>query len=347
MARAEGRSSEHDDLPSTRGRTWRPIVRWLGVALVIGCVVWTARRVDGAGVARALASANLALLALASVASLAMQVGKTLFWGTMVAPVARVPWPRVFRYTIVAAAASAIAPARAGDFARLWMFKRHGVSMRTTGAIVGWEKVSDFLALLLIVAPLPWLLPSLPKPALSALRALSLAPLFVIVAAVAVHRSARVRAWMKMPEGMAGAMLLALVPNALAWLADLGAIALVSRSLGLGGSFATCALVLLGVNVAILVPATPANAGTLELGAIVALGVAGVSTERATAFALLYHVMQLAPVVAIGLALGRGVLGRPRSIAPAASPAKESVPRRDPGGDVDLVLRGARTSNAG
>jgi uncharacterized membrane protein YbhN (UPF0104 family) len=141
---------------------------------------------------------------------------------------------------------------------------------------------------------------------------------------------------------MERAMLLALVPNALSWLVDLVEIAIVAEAVGIHASWSTCALVLLGVNFAVSLPATPGNAGTLELGAIAALAWVGVSTERATTFALLYHLMQLGPVVAVGLVLGAAGSG---AVAPVVAPSGIRARRDDalPGG---VVSYGARPSRS-
>jgi uncharacterized membrane protein YbhN (UPF0104 family) len=57
---------------------------------------------------------------------------------------------------------------------------------------------------------------------------------------------------------------------------------------------------LVAINIAISIPA-PANGGTLEFGAIVALQALGIEPSKALAFAVLYHAAQVLPVLAIGL----------------------------------------------
>ena len=60
---------------------------------------------------------------------------------------------------------------------------------------------------------------------------------------------------------------------------------------------------LLGINLAMAVPALPANAGTFESAAAVVLVFAKVGKPTAVAFALLYHLVQVVPVTLAGLAL--------------------------------------------
>jgi len=59
-------------------------------------------------------------------------------------------------------------------------------------------------------------------------------------------------------------------------------------------------LVLVGINVAIAIPGPPANAGTLESGAVLALVTTGVDAEQALAFSVAYHAMMVLPVAIAG-----------------------------------------------
>jgi len=101
---------------------------------------------------------------------------------------------------------------------------------------------------------------------------------------------------------------------------DLAALWVSLRAVGIHQGYAAVALVLLGVNAAILLPA-PGNFGTLEAGAVLAMGVLGVSRPAATAGALLYHAAQIVPL------LTSAVLD---SVRPRRAPRPRSAtPRRD------------------
>ena len=58
-------------------------------------------------------------------------------------------------------------------------------------------------------------------------------------------------------------------------------------------------VVLAAINVAILLP-SPGNIGTLEAGAVLALGAMGIARGPALAFALVYHAAHLLPVLVAG-----------------------------------------------
>jgi uncharacterized membrane protein YbhN (UPF0104 family) len=71
-------------------------------------------------------------------------------------------------------------------------------------------------------------------------------------------------------------------------------------------------LVLVAVNMAMVVPfAPPANFGTVEVGATLALLEYGVSKEHALAFALVYHLLQIVPIGVGGLVLASRSLIQP------------------------------------
>jgi uncharacterized membrane protein YbhN (UPF0104 family) len=79
-------------------------------------------------------------------------------------------------------------------------------------------------------------------------------------------------------------------------------------------------LVLMAVNLALVVPfAPPANLGSLEVGATLALMESGVPKERALAFALVYHLLQVIPIGFAGLSLASRTLLR-------AAPAPKTIP---------------------
>jgi hypothetical protein len=79
-----------------------------------------------------------------------------------------------------------------------------------------------------------------------------------------------------------------------------------------------------------MVPSTPAQVGALEVGALAALDLLHVGHEAALAFALLYHALQVVPLIAAGLIFElRLVLGRegdPNApVVPATELAKPEV----------------------
>jgi hypothetical protein len=305
-------------------------IRLALVALVITCVAFFVDAIDLTKLGAAVRGATPWPLALAAVLNFACLWGKATCWHLMLAPRYEVPTHRLFRYTIAAFAASAIAPARAGEVLRLWALKRrHGVPVADAAAVAVAEKLIDAVAMLLLVAPLPWLLPDLPAWVARAIAIVAgvalalLAALYVLVGRVDPD-GARGTSWLaRFVAGMhviraPRRLALALAAMLAAWLVDLANVELVLHAVGIHAPVAGGILILFTLNLAIVVPTTPAQVGALELGAIVATDLLGIPREPAVAFALLYHFLQVIPLIVAGLALElRLVLGR-EALAPEA-----------------------------
>jgi uncharacterized membrane protein YbhN (UPF0104 family) len=109
------------------------------------------------------------------------------------------------------------------------------------------------------------------------------------------------------PKRVIGMTLLSLA----GWLSEVGILMIGLHAFGLPASAATALLVLLGINVAIVVPGPPANFGTFEAGVVAALGIAGVGVDRALLFGLGYHLIMTIPTALAGAAifLARGRRG--------------------------------------
>src|SRR5206468_12339841 len=81
------------------------------------------------------------------------------------------------------------------------------------------------------------------------------------------------------------------------WLVDAAMVALVLHAVGIPPSAGTCVLLLFAINVAVALPSTPGHIGAFELGGVLALRLLHVSDARALAFALLYHAVQVIPIM--------------------------------------------------
>jgi uncharacterized membrane protein YbhN (UPF0104 family) len=218
---------------------------------------------------------------------------------------------RLFRYTVAAFAASAIAPARAGEALRLWTLKqRDGVPIADGAATAVGEKLLDAVAMFLVLTPIPWLVPGLPSWVGSTVI-IGICVVVAVVAALAgavARITAGTRWWsrffagmhvLRSPRRLAGALAVLIG----AWLIDLAMVECVMYSLDIALSPAAALLVLLTINIAIIIPGTPGQVGVHEAGAIVGLDLLHVPSESAIGFAVLYHAIQIVPLVTAGALL--------------------------------------------
>jgi uncharacterized membrane protein YbhN (UPF0104 family) len=216
---------------------------------------------------------------------------------------------RLCRYNLAMFATNNLMPARAGELVRIHLLRAREAIPHEVGLGVALvEKVLDAVSLLLLALPLPLLLPGLPRWVLTTTRLFGVAGLVALVAtwlaarygARASGRLARIAqgsSAVARPRAFAAALFWALVSHLL----DAVGVAICLAALHLHLPPGAPLLVLVAVSLALVVPTVPGGFGTLEVGAVAALRLLGVDPERALAFALVYHAMQVVPVTLLGL----------------------------------------------
>ncbi len=296
------------------------VIRIVAIIAIAAGLWFFARKLDAETLAAALGSAQLWPLVVAAALNFLILFGKAASWRIMFAPRYVVPVIRLWRYTIVAFAASAIAPARAGEVVRVLVLKRRdGVPKSATVAVALAEKLLDALSMLILVAPMPWLIPQLPSwvaTAITLAAAITIGLLvgfWLAVGRVDETKTGLIRrliAGMHVLRNMRR-LLAALGVLTLVWVVDLAMVMLSLHAVGIELPIAGGLLILFTLNLAIMVPSTPAQVGALEIGALAALDVLHVAHEPALAFAIVYHALQVIPLIIVGLSLElRLVLGR-------------------------------------
>jgi uncharacterized membrane protein YbhN (UPF0104 family) len=348
---AQGRAATRRFAEWKMNRTLKIAIRILVIGLIAAGLWWFVREMDFAEFGKQMRSAKLWPLLVAAGLNFVCLWGKAVCWRIMLAPRHKVGVWRLFRYTIATFAASAIAPARAGEVLRVWTLKRRdGVPVADTAAVAVAEKLLDGISMLILVAPVPFLLHGLPWKVAGAIvgcAAIAIA-LFVglYIAVGRVDEGTSSRTWMRRflagmhvlrsPKRLLGSLVLLIF----VWSADLGEVMAVFYALDMDLPIAAGLLVLFSLNVAIAIPSTPAQVGALELGAIAALQLLHVGGEKAGAFALLYHGLQVIPLIIAGLIFEyRLVLSRegepngvesgvraPKVISPASGSSPSSAP---------------------
>jgi glycosyltransferase 2 family protein len=313
------------------------VVRIVVIAAIAAGLWWFIRSMDYGELEKDLRSANPWLLVVGAALNFACLFGKGVCWRLMLGPRHKVAVTRLFRYTIATFAASAIAPARAGEVLRVWVLKRRdGVPVADSAAVAVAEKLLDGITMLILVAPVPWLIANLPPevaPAIASGAAIAITAFIALYIAAGrvegtTSASSLVRRFVAGMHVLRSPrrLLTAVGVLMLVWAADLLQVMVVLRAVGLDLSPAAGMLILFTLNVAIIVPSTPAQVGALQFGAMYAINALNVNHEKGLAFALLYHLGQIIPLIAAGLAFEwRLVLGR------EGDPTAASLPVPAPG----------------
>jgi phosphatidyl-myo-inositol alpha-mannosyltransferase len=317
-------SSSSGPSAAPRSHAWSS--RALRISMTAGVaigVVLLARRLDLSALKAALGHSSLQLLVAAAVLSSLAQWAKALLWRVMLDAPTSVTTGRLFRYGAATASLSMVAPIRAGEALRPWLlWRNHAVPLSRSAGVALSEKLMDLLALVAVVLPLPWLMPSLPSWVGRGVALLAAASVAILgISALAAHRlsaGGRVGRLLRDIRVLreTGTFARAFGAATLVWTFDLAALWVSLRAVGIHQGYAGAAFVLLGVNAAMLLPATPGNFGTLEAGAVLAMGVLGVARPAATAGALLYHAAQIVPLLAFAVLDSPTTLGLLRTRYP-------------------------------
>lgn len=121
--------------------------------LAVALVALFLRNADFAKVWDAIGSARMDLIALAVVMTLATYVVRTQRWQYLLEPLGPTRFGMVFRATIIGFAASAVLPAKIGEFVRPYLLaRREGLSATATFATILLERMLDLVAVLLLLA---------------------------------------------------------------------------------------------------------------------------------------------------------------------------------------------------
>jgi hypothetical protein len=343
-AGGEIEAAEPPPVRTARRTPW--LVRAAGVAMLALAGWWALHDVDWASMPAALANVSPSWIAVAALVNLLAVYAMAARWRALLNPLAPlVTQAQAFKALLMGFAVSTIVPARAGELARAeWLARRSGLPRATVLGSIVLDQLVNAVGLFVGIAALPFVL-EMPGWLHSGLWLAVL--LFLVVSALVFvfqPRAGQPTLAGAQPQGRAGAVAgflararlgLAAVrdrralarsagASLLAWLVEINVVLITLHAFGLHPSLGVSLLVLMAVNLALVVPfAPPGNLGTLEVGAMLALMQYGVPKEKALAFALVYHLLQVVPIGIAGLSLAGQSLIRPSSATPgrpASSP---------------------------
>jgi uncharacterized protein (TIRG00374 family) len=335
---------ERPPVATARRAPWG--LRAAGLAVLAVAGTWATRGVHWHTLVDVVGDARPLWITAAAAAYLASLFAMAARWRALLTPLSPlVTRADSFKAMVMGFAVSLVVPARAGELVRAeWLARRTSLPRATILGTILLDQLVNAVGLFCGVAALPFLfdLPGWLH------TALSLAVAAFVTAASAVYffrpeagrpapasaSTATAGGERRVRTAVAGflararlgltavrdrrALVRSLGASALAWALEILVVALTLRAFDLRLPFGASLLVLMAVNLALVVPfAPPANFGTLELGATLALMECGVPKEHALAFALVYHMLQVVPIGVGGLALaGRTLLTAVPVVAP-------------------------------
>lgn len=316
-------------------RGWRV---GLSLLLAVGLLFLFFRGVDWNAMGRALRAANPLYLCGVFLVTLLTYAARAWRWGFLLAPLARIPYPRLFSATVIGFMTGLLIP-RAGEVVRPYLVARkHPVSTSAGFASIVLERLFDLITVLLLFALYLYVLPTPPAqtrgPLLGVLKiagaAAGIGALVILAALLAWHqhseRAMRLadRLLRPFPARFAGAVSRAvrsfgdglavlkaspshltaiLAQSVVVWLLLALGIHWNNRAFGLHLPFHTAFLILAFLTVGVSIP-TPGTVGGFHAFYRAALTEAyGVDNDVAAAAGIASHALGNLPVLLLGLAL--------------------------------------------
>ncbi|WP_162873015.1 lysylphosphatidylglycerol synthase transmembrane domain-containing protein [Austwickia chelonae] len=246
--------------------------------------------------------------------NLVSQVLRASGWWVLLGPALRLPLHRLVYYEVAAQAATSLTPEGSGEALRIWWLRREGVPAATTTAIIISKKLVSSLGLVPFALLVP-LLVDLPTWIVWITAGYS--SLFIILGGLLLcvvrqHRnSGRLtgplgRFLAALLDGLAplrrsGVVFAALGLACTTRATDIMAAWMLCNGLGVPDGAAAATLSLLLIEISNVLPTAPAQIGSFDVAAAMALGVIGSPPSVSVGFAALFHAQQLVPQLVVGL----------------------------------------------
>jgi uncharacterized protein (TIRG00374 family) len=346
----------------------------LGALAALALLALFFRGVDWRALQDAFAAANHGLLAAVVLATVAGYAVRAWRWGFLLAPLARVPFLRLFTATWVGFMSGLLVP-RAGEVVRPYLVaRRYGMRTAAAFASIIVERLVDVIAVVILFGLYLYVLP-IPAaqsrgPFLHALKlggALAgLAALALILLLLALHLHAEramslvdgmlrhLPAGVARPlgtalrsfsEGLAvlhaplSSVLLILAQSLLLWLAIASGIYLNNRAFGLDLPFHSAFLVIVFLTVGVSIPTPGTIGGFHEFYRLALTQAFGTDPATAAAAGIACHALTNLPVLVLGLLFlgGEGL-----SLAGMARLSEQAPEQADPPAVAGVAGRGER-----
>ena len=323
--------------------TLRPSQRsalvWIGVGVTIAFTYLAVRNAHLGDVWDALRASEKAWLVPALGVLAAAVFVRGLRWWSLFDPVSRPPLREVLRALLVGYFFNNVLPLRAGEAVRVVsLAARTGVSRAETAATVVVERAYDLLALLLLLFAISSWLPEVTWLEAAAFLLVGLGIVLLGAALLLARwgtRTLRIllfplswipllsaerfeRGLRSLVQGFVGLQSIRIAIagflwTVASWLLVALSFWLVLLAFDFGLSPLAGMLVVIAINLALVLPSSPAAVGVFEWATVVALDAYGIPDSEALSYALVAHAVNFAPFILIGvLILHREALPRRR-----------------------------------
>ena len=304
----------------------RVLLVLFGLALSAAAIVMLGRSIDVGEAVRSVGRASIPWFLAANVLTVVVYWLRSLRWQSLLKPHASPTVGRLFRANMIGFLAINVLPARLGELVRAFgLARKERISTAAVIGSVAVERIFDmvflgiFWSLSLLFAPLP------PWFKWSGYVTIAIAVVIgggIWLLNASRGRSSRLRSGVmaRVPDrmkdrfssavsafgvgiqivGRPGLLLEAAFWSAASWLVSCGTFLLVGQSLGITLPFWSTFLLTFVVCVGISLPSSPGFIGIMEGACVLGLGFVNVRGPEALAFAILYHLTQLLPLLILG-----------------------------------------------
>lgn len=269
---------------------------------------------------------------------------KTVRWQWLMRPAQKSGYARVFNATMIGLAGNNVMPARGGDWLKIYLLSKwEGASRAMLASITALDKLFEGFSILILFGLLSFhsTFPEWVQNGTFIITIVLVIGLALCLILMQHHKRSvsdnnngelgRISRFLaNLGSGMQilarkRMIALMLILSLAICLLQIETIRLCQSAFGVELDLWVPALIFVAINLAIVVPSAPSGVGPFEVAAVLAYSWIGLSAETAFTIAICYHLVQFAPVTAVGAILYLKTMGvkGPAEVAKAEAEAME------------------------
>jgi len=287
-----------------------------GIFVSLACIFLIFRGANLSEVLKYISSLNIFSLVLVATMSLLLVVFKTYRWKMILDRSDKISYQKLLPINFVSHFLNIVFPFRAGEVAQIFLTKSHTHTSRSN--IVGslfLNKFMELISILIIFYSLTVFV-SIPVPGfwIKPIRYLLIFTIvFLLLFAFNIVDIKKIappsnkimasiyRFFLSLKHIENKTLLVkSILLSLFVWLIELIMIYVLLNSFNIIVPFWATIVIIVGINLAMLIPATSASFGTYEYAIILVLGMFAISKEKALAFAIMLHFLEIIFVLIIG-----------------------------------------------